>query len=327
MEQLRSSILQTMSGHINAQTMIILENALDLYFNEYEIIKKNNDIMVLDNHNQILLKNFLGVKHLNGCSNRTIEYYKSELNALLYDLGKNVEDIITNDIRCYLASRQIKGNLTMVTLNNMRRVYSSFFSWLELEEYIKVNPMKRIPSFKTHKKQIQPFSDKELAKLFNSCDNVRDRALLEFLYSTGIRLTECVNTNLNDLDIKHGEIFIRKGKGNKERIAYISDVSCMYLENYLQSRVDTDNALWIGKRGRLTARGIECIVSRIGEKAKVDNAHPHRFRHTLATNLVKRGAPLQIVQQILGHENIDTTTIYVTINNDEIHNIHKKLIV
>ena len=162
--------------------------------------------------------------------------------------------------------------------------------------------------------------------MFSECADVRERALLEFLYSTGVKAEECRNVNLNDIDFYRGEVIIRSGKGSKERVTYLTEVATLWLKKYLETRSDNDIALFMGKRGRLSVRGIEVIVKRIAEKAGVEGAHPHRFRHTLASKMIERGAPVTVVKEILGHESLDTTMIYVTLNDEEIKNAHNKLI-
>ena len=326
MEKLRKDILQNMYDYLDSDQLQKLELTLDFYLNEYNISPKSREIATYDNNNDVLVKNFLGTKKMSGLTAKTLKHYDAVINLMLKDIGKPIPEITTNDLRYHFAKWQIDREVSGTSLNNMRRVYSSFFNWLEVEEYIDKNPMKRIQNFKVPKKQIQPFTEKEMEQMYAACDSLRDLALLHFLYSSGVRITECAEANINDVDLKRGEIIIRKGKGNKERKTYLSEVAMLWLNQYLEKRTDDNPALFVGKRGRLSVRGYESIIAKIGEKAGVENAHPHRFRHTLASDMVKRNAPLHLVQQILGHEGIDTTMIYVAFANDEAKNAHRKLI-
>ena len=326
MEKLRKQILENMYEDLDSDQLQKLELTLDYFFKDYQITEVSREITVYDNSNDVFVKNFLGTKKMSGLTEKTIKHYKDALRLMLNDIGKPIPEITTNDLRYHFAKWQIDRGVSAATLNNMRRVYSSFFTWLENEEYIDKSPMKRIENFKTPKKQVQPFTEKEMEQLYTACDSLRDLALLHFLYSSGARITECANTNINDIDLKRGEFIIHKGKGNKERKAYLSEVAMLWIGQYLDKRTDDNPALWVGKRGRLTVRGLEAIITRIGNKAGVENAHPHRFRHTLASDMVKRNAPVHLVQQILGHEALDTTMIYVAFANDEAKNAHKKLI-
>ena len=185
--------------------------------------------------------------------------------------------------------------------------------------------MNRVAKIKSQKKKVDAFTESELEVLFSACDNIRDRALLEFLYSTGCRVSECSNVDIGDINFKEKTVFIKNGKGNKQRISYISDKCMIWLEKYLNERNSNDIALWTGKKGRLTKAGIEYIVRSIGDKAGI-HAHPHKFRHTLATNMVKRNAPVHIVQKVLGHENLNTSMIYIDVNDNDVESAHKKYV-
>lgn len=325
MEELRNAILRKMSGKITEEQMQELDNILNLTMYDYCIERKSTELTLYDKSNDIMLKNFLGSKAIEGCSPATLKHYKETIQRMIFDIGKNIKDIDTNDIRHHLASWQVNRGVSNTTLNNMRKAYSSFFKWLTMEQYITNNPMLRITAFKTPKKQIQPFTERELELMCDKTASLRDRALIEFLYSTGCRVSEVVGMDISDVDFIKGTVIVRNAKGSKERTVYISD-KCMYhLENYLNARTDQDIALFLGKRGRLSKAGIEYIIRTVGERASI-NAHPHKFRHTVATDMIKRGAPVQVVQKYLGHEGIDTTMIYVTMDNSEVERVHKSLI-
>jgi site-specific recombinase XerD len=206
----------------------------------------------------------------------------------------------------------------------MRRYFSSFFGWCTDEELIANNPMRRIKAIKIKKIIKEPFSEMEMEKIRKSAENTRDRALVEFLYSTGCRVSEVVNIDLNDVDFVHNSIVVT-GKGNKQREVYLSDRAEFWLENYLKERTDNETALFIGKGvKRLCKPGIEAMIKKIGIAAGVENVHPHRFRRTLATNLLNKGMPIQEVQQILGHTKLDTTMIYCKVDKNNVQAAHRK---
>lgn len=325
MDELRSIILSKMVEKLTEEQMHDLEMVLDEVLYEYNIEPKSREVAVLDKSNEVILKNFLGCKAIEGCSKNTIKHYSETIQRMLDDIGKNICEITTDDIRHHLALWQVTRGVGNSTLNNMRKAYSSFFKWCSIEKVITENPMLRINAFKCPKKQVKPFTETEMEKLCDACKTSRERALVEFLYSTGCRVSECAALNIDDVDFKSNTVFIRYGKGNKERIGYISD-KCMYwLNKYLIERTDNNSALWIGKRGKLSKNGIENIIHSLGKRAVV-YAHPHKFRHTLASDMAKRNAPVQVIQKILGHEDVSTTMIYVTVNNKEVETTHRKLV-
>ena len=325
-EKLRREILNVLTNEVNDNNIIVnFQNQLDIILYKYNISVKSTELAIIDNTNEIILKNFLGVKKLEGCSDSTIKHYNAILRILFNDINKNIPDIATNDIRYHLANYQNTNSISTRSLDNMRRIYSTFFKWCFDEKYIKENPMSRISKFKVQKKHINAFTESELETLFDACDNIRDRALLEFLYSTGCRVSECIDVNISDIDFKECTVLIKNGKGNKQRITYISDKCMFYLNKYLEDRNSNDIALWISKRGRLSKRGVEVIVKNIGDKVGID-AYPHKFRHTLATNLIKRNVPIQMIQKMLGHEDLSTSMIYIDIDNRDVKSAHNKYI-
>ena len=325
MEELRTAILNKMKDELSGKQFRCLENAIDSELSEYNITKKSRELSLNSDNNEIIIKNFLGTKLLEGCSKKTITHYKGTVERMLDDVGKSVSEISTDDMRRHMAMWQMNRNVSTTTLNNMRLAYSTFFRWCFTEGITKDNPMKRIKPFKTQKKEIKPFTEKELETLCDSCKNTRDRALIEFLYSTGCRVSECSDCNISDIDFQRSTVVIHHGKGDKERTCYISE-KCMYwLEKYLINREDGEECLWYGRHGRLTKNGIESIIRKIGESAHI-KANPHKFRHTLASDMIKRNAPIQIVQKILGHEDVNTTMIYVSLDKSDIESTHRKLI-
>lgn len=323
---IRDSILVKAANYLDDNNLNNLALTLDMVLNEYNITEKSREVGFVGNNNDVVLKNYLGSKMLQGRSRETIEHYRRTLTFMFNDINKPFKEITTDDIRCHLAKWQISKNVSPVTLNNVRSVYMAFFEWCFDEELITKNPIKKIDKFKEPKSRIKPLTEVEIEKIRSVCSNTRDRALVEFLYSTGCRVSECSAINIGDINFRENKVIICKGKGDKERVAYISDITMMWLEKYLDERNDKDVALWIGRKGRLTKAGIEAIIRKLGANANIPHVHPHQFRHSLATDLIKKNVPLQIVKQILGHEDISTTMIYVDIQDADVVNTHKKYI-
>lgn len=323
---IRENILVKAANYLDDNNLNSLALTLDMVLNEYNITEKSREVGFVGNNNDVVLKNYLGSKILQGRSRATVQHYKRTLTFLFDDVCKPVKEITADDIRCHLAKWQTTKNISPVTLNNVRSVYMAFFGWCFDEELIEKNPMKKIDKFKEPKTHIKPLTDVEIEKLRSACTNTRDRALVEFLYSTGCRVSECCAINIDDINFRENKVVISKGKGDKERVAYISDVTMLWLEKYLNERKDKDVALWVGRKGRLTKGGVEAAIKKLGIKVGLPKVHPHQFRHALATDLVKKNVPIQIVKQILGHEDIATTMIYVDIQDADVVNAHKKYV-
>ena len=323
---IRENILVKAASYLDNNNLNNLALTLDMVLDDYVITEKSREVGFINNNNDVVLKNYLGSKILQGRSRATVQHYSRTLTLLFDDICKPIKEITADDIRCYLAKWQTAKNVSPVTLNNVRSVYMSFFEWCLNEELIDKDPMKKIDKFKEPKTHIKPLTDVEIEKLRSVCTNARDRALVEFLYSTGCRVTEYSAINISDINFRENKVIICKGKGDKERVAYISDITMLWLEKYLNERKDKDVALWIGRKGRLTKAGIEAIIRKLGVRADIPHVHPHQFRHSLATDLVKKNVPIQIVKQILGHEDIATTMIYVEIQDADVVNAHKKYV-
>jgi len=325
--RLREDVLLRMNDTLSAEQLNHLSIVLDVVLVEYNIEKKSTELSIRDNSNDIILKNFLGDKLLQGKSKSTIKQYQPIIQKLLDGVGKPVHKITSDDIRAYLARYQLENNISAVSLKNRRNYFMSFFNWCLNNDVIEKNPMRQIPAFKVPKKQIKPITETEMELMRSVCTCDRDRALIDFLYSTGCRVSECAAFNITDIDFDNYKAIVRNGKGNKERKVYISAKCMVWLKKYLGSREDNNNALWIGKKGRLTKSGIENIIRYLGQRANLEGVHPHQFRHALATDMVSKNVSVPIVQQILGHEDISTTTIYMSINDNDVENAHRKYVV
>lgn len=324
MKEFRDAIMQRVCTFLDGEQLEQLENVLDIVMYNFNINVKKTEIIVYDNSNENTLKKFIATKRLEGLSEDTLEQYYRTVNNMFKELEKPLKDIKTDDIRYYLSFYQEKRKVSKVTLNNTRRYLSTFFNWCTDEDIINKNPMRRIKAIKQQKTVKEPFSEIEMEQIRNSADSIRNRALIEFLYSTGCRVSEVSKVEIGDIDFVHNSLLV-VGKGNKQREVYITDKAMYWVKKYLSHRKDTGTSLFIGRKSNaLQKAGIEAIVRKIGERAGVKKVHPHRFRRTMATNLINKGMPAQEVQQILGHEKLDTTMIYCKIDKTNVQNSHKK---
>lgn len=322
--ELVNQVLMEMHSVIDEKAQEKLQTALLRTFNNYEITERTTEIVVRDGTSEGLLRKYLATKRIEGKSEKTIRRYADLLSMFICKMDKRLHEITAFDIRLYLSLYKEQRKVCNRTLENMRKVLSSFFGWLRDEEFIPTNPCRSVKSIKYDKVIRLPFSQEELEKLKNSCTNARDIALIHFLHATGCRVSEVVSVDIADVDFQNRQLVVY-GKGGKERTVYLTQVATMYLESYLQERNDGSNALFIGKgSGRLQKNGIETAVKRIGKLAGVKNVHPHRFRRTLATDLISKGASLQDVQMILGHEDIRTTQVYVYVDGRSVKNTYDK---
>lgn len=323
---LTNSILDEMSNYLDNSQLMELNRFINNRLNDLNVYKHNNIVTDYEERNKSFFEEFIKDKQLNGLSENTIEYYTLELSKFLDYSSMLVLDYKPIDIRDYLSFRKEISGMSNVTLNNARRVLSSFYKWLYVEEYILRNPMDAVRNFKEPKRIKKPFTDEEIETMRNFMFydyDFRDIAIFELLLSSGIRLSECSNLNISDLDFNN-RTFKVLGKGNKERICYFGVKAEHALKEYLNTRDDDNPALFIqqkksnGEVKRLWGSGISTMIRDMGRGCGIDNVHPHRFRRTLASKLSKRKVPLDQIQKILGHDNINTTLIYVTVDDDDI---------
>jgi len=308
----------------NKQLQEILNKQLD----KYDILCKEADSVKRVRMNHELLQVFISAKKIEGCSEKTLHYYKSSVERLFSIIQKPIKEITTNDIRRYLAEYQDKRSLSKVTVDNLRRIFSSFFSWLEDEDYIDKSPVRRIHKVRTDTLVKEVLSDENLEILRDSCTEIRDIAMIDLLISTGIRVGELVKMNLTDIDF-HERQCIVFGKGNKEREVYFNARTKIHLKKYLAKRTDKNPALFVSLNSpysRLTISGVEVRLRNIGKKANISKVHPHKFRRTLATMAIDKGMPIEQVQKLLGHVKIDTTLHYALVNQTNVKMAHRKYI-
>lgn len=322
-----TKVLAIMMGMLTQELCGELKAALYMALQEYELDKRCTELLDLDTSYIHYMQLFLARKKTEGKSERTINLYKLHLSRMLQTLNMAIDKITENDLFVYLAKYKKDNDVSNAYLDNIRLVFSSFFGWLNAKGYIPKNPTAGLEPIKVEKKIRQPFSDEELEKLRRICEQERDLALIEFLYSTGVRVSELVALNRKDIDF-YGKNVVVYGKGRKERETYLNAASCLHLKAYLDSRTDDNEALFVSERvphTRMTVAGVEKILRRIGKDAGVAKVHPHRFRRTMATNVLKKGMPLEEVKELLGHTKLDTTMIYCTISKDNVKHSHQRL--
>lgn len=274
------------------------------------------------------LEMFLEAKKIEGCSERTLKYYKDSVVHVISTIDMQFRKMTTEDIRSYLVQYQGINNCSKVTVDNVRRNISSFFSWLEEEDFILKSPVKRIHKIKTKKVVKETISDEGIEILRDNCKTVRDLAMLDLLYSTGMRVGELVNLNISDIDFEERECVVF-GKGDKERKVYFDAKAKLHLQKYIQSRTDSNPALFVtlfAPYKRLKISGVEIRLRELGRKLSLVKIHPHKFRRTMATRAIDKGMPIEQVQKILGHSQIDTTMQYAMVNQSNVKSSHRKYI-
>lgn len=277
--------------------------------------------------NQEYLQLFLDAKKIEGCSERTLQYYRVTIEKLLSNINEPIRKISTERIRAYLSEYQKINNCSKVTVDNVRRNISSFFSWLE-EDYILKSPMRRIHKIKTKQQVKEIISDEAIERLRDSCSCPRDLAIIDLLYSTGVRVGELVNLNISDINFEARECIVF-GKGDKERRVYFDAKAKLHLQDYLKTRDDDNPALFVtldSPHERLKISGVEIRIRELGRSINLTKIHPHKFRRTMATRAIDKGMPIEQVQKILGHSQIDTTMQYAIVNQNNVKSSHQKYI-
>ncbi|MBC5688244.1 tyrosine-type recombinase/integrase [Mediterraneibacter sp. NSJ-55] len=323
MEEKILEIIRKMQFVLNENQLRELKATMNQVFVGCEIVE-NTTLRVNDNTWTKELSDFIISKRLSGLAVKTVNRYDYELHRLLSYINKNVKHILSTDISEYLTMYKAIRKACNQTLKNVRAIFNTFFIWLRDRGKISINPMALVETIKVEQKIKKPFTSEEREIMLRKCKNIRDMALIEFLYSTAIRVSELVALNITDIRFGNKDLIVY-GKGGKERIVYINEKSNLYLKEYLKSRIDKNEALFVGKKyphNRLSKSGIEYIVKEIGLKANVSNAHPHRFRRTSLTNALNRGMPLQEVMKFAGHSKPETTMMYCTVNEEGIKYHH-----
>lgn len=321
MEEKIVTVLNEMAAYLSIAQMKKLQEVIVKAFAENEAVKENIS-------NEEYLSMFLAAKQIEGCSARTIQYYKVTVEHMIRRIPLEIRKITTDDIREYLAEYQKMNSCGKVTVDNVRRNLSSFFSWLEEEDYILKSPMRRIHKIKTKQAVKEVITDEMIEQLRDHCKCKRDLAMIDLLYSTGIRVGELVGLNRTDINFEERECVVY-GKGDKERRVYFDAKSKLHLQDYLKERVDDNPALFVtldAPYERLKISGVEIRVRELGRKLNMDKIHPHKYRRTMATRAIDKGMPIEQVQKILGHSQIDTTMQYAIVNQNNVKSAHRKYI-
>lgn len=323
--QLITNIEQEMLAHLDNHQMEQLQKVLTHYLRDVTAASALNSE---DSGNERLLLSFIAAKRVEGCSGKSLRYYESTIQNMLTAVDKPVKHITTDDLRQYLDRYQQSGGAGKVTIDNIRRILSSFFSWLEEENLILKSPVRRIHKVKTGTTVKETYSDEALELMRDHCGSIRDLALIDLLASTGMRVGELVKLNRSDIDFNNRESIVL-GKGDKERKVYFDARTKIHLKNYLDSRADKNPALFVTLQkphDRLQISGVEIRLRELGRKLDIPKVHPHKFRRTLATMAIDKGMPIEQVQQLLGHQSVDTTLQYAMVNQNNVKISHRKYI-
>ena len=325
-QQIITDVVQQMLPYLDNAQLKQLQKVLEYTLFGCEISKQ--DEKKVTNDNQKLVDTFVAAKRIEGCSEKTLKYYRTTIDAMVSTIDKNIRHIQTEDLRAYLTDYQSKNKSSRVTIDNIRRILSSFFSWLEDEDYILKSPVRRIHKVKTASNIKETYTDEELEKMRDNCTELRDLAIIDMLASTGMRIGEMVLLNKADINFNERECVVF-GKGDKERIVYFDARAKIHLQNYIDSRTDNNPALFVTLRSpyeRITIGGIESRLREMGKALSIEKVHPHKFRRTLATMAIDKGMPIEQLQQLLGHKRIDTTLQYAMVKQSNVKLAHKKYI-
>lgn len=326
MEQIIIQVIRRMARSLEPEQLTTLRNVLSETLRDYDIKCKKNEIMTYEDVNQQYFEGFLAWKIMEGKSEKTIKLYGYLLKRAFEELNKNATETSEYDIFIFLAKIQ-KNGASKCYAENFRRVLASFYSWMYEKEFIKKNPTRGISAIKQDKLLKLPYSDTELEKIREACKDLREKALIEFLYSCGVRVSELCSLTIRDVDFNTGECIVF-GKGNKERRVYMNE-KCMYiLKEYLNSREDTLPYLFVSSRkntSKIGPQSVRKMLKCIEQRSQVENVHPHRFRRTLATNLLKKGMPIEKVSAILGHSKLETTMVYCSLTREQVKHSYNML--
>lgn len=336
LEKILIDVCQKMSESLDEEQLEKLKNTLFIVFHGKEIVEEKNEIIVSNEESdQQKMEMFVASKKVSGRKNNTLKQYVNELKACRAAIGKNFEDITSMDLKWYLGILKEKKGNKITTIRNKIRYLNSFYTFLVKEEMILKNPVDKIETPKMDYTIKKPFSVQEMESIRKACGNPRDRALVEFMYSTGLRVSEVCSLDVSDIDL-YQKRFTVTGKGSKERIVYVSDAACFHLKEYLRWRskkekIDLEDLskkpLFVSLKGafeRISSAGIEYICRQIGKVSGISNVHPHRFRRTFATGMIKRGMKLEELMKLMGHTKMDTTLIYCEVDQENVRNSYYK---
>ena len=324
-EQLISQVQQQMLPYLNNEQLSKLRAAMEYCLHGLEITETDQP---QEQEQSNAVAAFIAAKRIEGCSEKTLTYYRKTIEAMTAGIGKTPQQITTDDIRQYLTAYQVQRKSSKVTIDNIRRIFATFYSWLEDEDYIVKSPVRRIHKVKTAKVIKDTYTDEALELMRDNCGTLRDLAIIDLLASSGMRVGEMVALNRDDINFNERECVVF-GKGSKQRLVYFDARTKIHLQNYLDSRTDSDPALFVTLRApfqRLQIGGVEARLRELGKRLLIPKVHPHKFRRTLATSAIDKGMPIEQVQQLLGHQKIDTTLHYAMVKQQNVKLAHRKYI-
>ena len=324
-EQLISLVQQQMLPYLNNEQLSKLRAAMEYCLHGLEITETDQP---QEQEQSNAVAAFIAAKRIEGCSEKTLTYYRKTIEAMTAGIGKTPQQITTDDIRQYLTAYQVQRKSSKVTIDNIRRIFATFYSWLEDEDYIVKSPVRRIHKVKTAKTIKDTYTDEALELMRDNCGTLRDLAIIDLLASSGMRVGEMVALNRDDINFNERECVVF-GKGSKQRLVYFDARTKIHLQNYLDSRTDSDPALFVTLRApfqRLQIGGVEARLRELGKRLLIPKVHPHKFRRTLATSAIDKGMPIEQVQQLLGHQKIDTTMHYAMVKQQNVKLAHRKYI-
>ena len=324
-EKLITEVLQQMLPHLNNEQLKKLQIAMENCMHGIEI-SIAEEVQDVDEPDAVAA--FIAAKRIEGCSEKTLSYYRKTIDAMLDTIGKMPQRITTDEIRQYLMNYQMERQSSKVTIDNIRRILATFYSWLEDEDYIVKSPVRRIHKVKTAKVIKETYTDEALEQMRDNCESLRDLAIIDLLASSGMRVGELVALNRDDINFYERECVVF-GKGSKQRLVYFDARTKIHLQNYLDSRSDANTALFVTLRApheRLQIGGVETRLRELGRRLSITKVHPHKFRRTLATSAIDKGMPIEQVQQLLGHQKIDTTMHYAMVKQQNVKLAHRKYI-
>ena len=324
-DNLINEIELAMLNVLDNEQLSQLRKVLNYTFRNVSVTEKTTQH---ESSNDVLIESFIAAKKVEGCSSKSLSYYKSTIINALAKIQKEVIHITTDDLRTYLNNYQETSSASKVTVDNIRRILSSFFSWLEEENYIVKSPVRRIHKVKVGKTVKETYSDEALEQMRDHCSNARDLAIIDLLASTGMRVGELVRLNRSDIDYQNRECIVT-GKGDKQRKVYFDARTKIHLQKYVDSRNDTNEALFVSllaPYNRLQISGVEIRLRQLGRELNISRVHPHKFRRTLATMAIDKGMPIEQVQHLLGHQSLDTTLQYAMVNQNNVKLSHHKFI-
>lgn len=332
-EIIYTRIKEALYGKVSSDTIHLLLDSVSIAMDGYRVERNTTEVVLYEWGNEKIINKFVVSKAVEGLSERSLETYKTVLYSFFQTVQKDVKQVVTDDIRIYLARKKVQG-LSGNYMNLIRRTLSSFYGWCRDNELLTINPVKKINCIKTEKKVRKAFTEDEMETLRMSAKTIRDKAIIEFLYSTGCRVSEMCSLDVSDIDFAQGKATVL-GKGKKYRDVYLSSRCKIILNEYLKNRTDDLDALFVAKPffaddgtlTRFSTAGVEGMLRALGRECGIDQVHPHRFRRTAATLALKRGMPIEQVQKMLGHESIETTTIYAQSSADSVQAAHAKFII